>query len=30
MRERLHPRARTRALLADLQLALREALHTGP
>jgi hypothetical protein len=30
LRERLHPRARTRALLADLQLALREALHSGP
>ena len=30
MRERLHPRARTRALLADLQLALREALQAGP
>jgi hypothetical protein len=30
MRERLHPRARTRALLADLQLALREALDDGP
>ncbi len=30
MRERLHPRARTRALLADLQLALREALRVGP
>jgi energy-coupling factor transporter ATP-binding protein EcfA2 len=30
MRERLHPRARTRALLADLQLALREALPAGP
>jgi GTPase SAR1 family protein len=29
MRERLHPRARTRALLAEFQLALREALHTG-
>jgi hypothetical protein len=30
MRERLHPRARTRALLADFQLALTEALAAGP
>jgi len=30
MRERLHPRARTRALLAELMLALTETLRAGP
>jgi hypothetical protein len=30
LREQLHPRARTRALVADLQLAMREALAAEP